>query len=91
MALYRPYLILSLTICLFLIFSSCQAYQLFRDISIPNRPIKYHVLSDSDRNIDRMKQYHDTMAQLKHWGRSVDEFDNDVTNHYKNPADDDKH
>ncbi|UJR21540.1 hypothetical protein I4U23_024625 [Adineta vaga] len=83
MAVYRPYFILSITIFLSIIFSSCHTYQLFRDIPIPNRPLKYHILNEPDRHVDRMKQYHDTIAQLKHWGRSIDDFDNDILHPYK--------
>jgi len=74
MAENRLVFLLNITILLLIVFSSCNAYQLYRDSSSIYiydimidiilffeyftgliRPIKYHVLNDPDRQVDRVR------------------------------------
>jgi len=77
MAEKRLFFLLNVTILILIVLSSCNAYKLFRDSADSIRPVKYHILNDPDRSFDRMKQYHNTVAQLRLWRRYTDEFNDD--------------
>jgi len=72
MAENRLFLLLNITILLLIVFSSCNAYQLYRDsssmynilidiklifecLTASLRPVKYHMLNDPDRQVDRVR------------------------------------
>ncbi|CAF0894654.1 unnamed protein product [Rotaria sordida] len=72
------FIILSIIVnVLLIILSKCNSYPLFSDLPIAERPIKFHSQNSGDRYSNRMKQYYETMAQLKHWRRDIDQSNED--------------
>ncbi|CAF0825574.1 unnamed protein product [Rotaria sp. Silwood1] len=72
------FIILSIIVnVLLILLSKCNSYPLFNDLPIPERPTKFHSQNSADRYLNRMKQYYETMEQLKNWRRDIDQSNED--------------
>ncbi|CAF1424501.1 unnamed protein product [Rotaria magnacalcarata] len=68
-----------ITFVILILLSECNSYPFFNELTIRERPTKYYVQTRVDRHLNRikMKQYYNTLKQLKNWRRDIDESNDD--------------